>query len=200
MKNEGRVLSRDIHPHKIRLVSDAAKRLGIDIIETEVYDASVPDERYFGKADRVLLDAPCSGLGIIRRKPDIKWSKELADITGLAGLQSRLLSVASRYVKPGGVLVYSTCTVNHEENDEVVERFLKSEDGREFVPDDISPFMPESLMKGINGSGIIKAPGTDKNTGIDIGMLQLYTNRDGIDGFFIARLKRSLNSGKQEAP
>ncbi len=178
MGNKGRVLARDIHPHKLELVSETARRLGLDIIETELYNAAVLDDRYIGKADRVLLDAPCTGLGIIRRKPDIKWTKEIGDETEITSLQFKLVRIASRYVKPGGVLIYSTCTITPGENAGMMERFLKSEEGAEFVQEDLSAYLPVELAALLSG---------------DRGMLQLYPNRDGIDGFFIARFKRRGN-------
>lgn len=171
MNNKGTVTARDIHEHKIRLVEEAASRLGIDIIRAELHDASVFDDNDSEKYDRVLLDAPCTGLGIIRRKPDIKWARESSDITSITQLQQRLIDIASRAVKPGGVLVYSTCTILPEENEDIIRNFIKS--NYEFYGDDITAFLPPELAKHAKGC-----------------MLQLYPNRDGIDGFFMARLRR----------
>ncbi len=174
MENRGTIVARDIHEHKLRLIDDAAARLGTDIIKTELYDAALQDEKNESAFDRILLDAPCTGLGILRRKPDIKWARETKDIDSITTLQRRLIDAASRLVKPGGVLVYSTCTVLPEENEEVVEAFLKQHD--DFVADDIAAYLPDGLAVYAKGC-----------------MLQLYPNRDGIDGFFIARLKRRRN-------
>jgi 16S rRNA (cytosine967-C5)-methyltransferase len=126
MGNKGIVLARDIHEHKIKLIDDAARRLGTSIVNTEIFDASTPDYSYEGRADRVLLDAPCSGLGIIRKKPDIKWAKDIDDEKGITELQLKLINNVSKLVKPGGVLVYSTCTIIPEENQDIIRNFIKT--------------------------------------------------------------------------
>ncbi len=171
MNNQGKVTARDIHEHKLKLIEEATARLGTDIVKTEMHDAAVPDQRDEAAYDRVLLDAPCTGLGIIRRKPDIKWARESGDIKSITELQSRLIGNLSRTVKPGGILVYSTCTILPEENEHIIRNFI--ENNEEFIEDDIAPFLPSTLAKHAKGC-----------------MLQLYPNRDGIDGFFIARMKR----------
>lgn len=125
MKNTGRILSFDIYEHKTKLIEKAAERLGINIIETKACDAAVFDESLENKADRVLVDAPCSGLGVIHKKPDIKFSRKPEDISALCEIQSKILDTASRYVKKGGVLVYSTCTILKQENQDVTCDFLK---------------------------------------------------------------------------
>lgn len=125
MENRGQVLSFDIHENKLSLIRKGAKKLGIDIIKAQARDARKPDEELFEKADRVLCDAPCSGLGVIGKKPDIKY-KDLSDVDKLPEIQYDVLCGASRYVKDGGVLVYSTCTLNPAENFEVCKQFLDS--------------------------------------------------------------------------
>lgn len=172
MENKGTVVARDIHEHKIKLISDAAGRLGINIIKPEVFNATEIDDNYIQKADRVLVDAPCTGLGIIRRKPDIKWARNIENKREINELQDKILNAASHYVKPGGVLVYSTCTIEREENEDMVDRFVNSGSGFELV--DISPFIPPALEK----------------SGADKGYIQLFPNIDGIDGFFIAKMRR----------
>lgn len=124
MKNTGRVDAWDIHPHRVRLVEESAKRLGIDIIRATVKDASEYSTSYNGKYDKILLDVPCSGLGVIRKKPDIKWTRTLEDITELMKVQTQILDTCSEYLRTGGRLVYSTCTVLKEENEEQIEKFL----------------------------------------------------------------------------
>ena len=124
MENIGQIISCDIHPHKIRLMASTAKRLGITCINTEERDASIVNPVWDEWADAVLLDVPCSGLGVIRKKPDIKYTKTYKDVTAMAELQRKLLSAAESYVKPGGILVYSTCTVTREENEDNVRWFL----------------------------------------------------------------------------
>ncbi len=176
MENRGTVLARDIHEHKIKLIEQSVARLGIEIIKTEIHDTSMPDAATENKADRVLLDAPCTGLGIIRRKPDIKWRKESSDTAEITGLQRKMIAAAARSVKPGGVLVYSTCTILPEENGDLVKGFLQ--ENPEFEMDDLAAATPEALRGHIEEKG----------------MLQLYTNRDGADGFFISKLRRKGGS------
>ncbi len=124
MKNQGEVLAFDLHPHKIPLIEQSAARLGIDIIAAQAQDGTQPLAQYREWADRVLADVPCSGLGVIPTKPDIKWTREESDISALAEVQYRILETAANYVKPGGILVYSTCTILQEENEEQIDRFL----------------------------------------------------------------------------
>jgi len=126
MGNNGRVLSYDLYDHKKMLIENAAKRLGIDIISANVGDASVFNKELFKKADRVIIDAPCSGIGVIHKKPDIKWKRKEEDISELKSIQNAILNNASKYVKPGGVLLYSTCTVFKEENEDNIESFIKN--------------------------------------------------------------------------
>jgi len=123
MRDSGKVYSRDVYEKKLRLIEAEARRLGIHIIETKQFDGETTDRELLGKAHRVLVDAPCSGLGVIRRKPEIKYKEEAEEET-LPEKQLRILQTASQYVRPGGVLVYSTCTVNRRENEEVVAGFL----------------------------------------------------------------------------
>lgn len=125
MANTGRILAFDIYAHKIELIRNAAKRLGISIIEAEKQDASVFREDLAESADCVLADVPCSGIGVIHKKPDIKLRRREEDIAGLAGIQRSILKNAAGYVKAGGNLVYSTCTILKEENEEQTEWFLR---------------------------------------------------------------------------
>lgn len=172
MENRGTVLARDVFEHKVKLIEDTAVRLGINIIRAEVYDSTIPDPVYAGRADRILLDAPCTGLGILRRKPDIRWSRDIEDGKAITELQLRLINAAASCLKPGGILVYSTCTILPEENGQLVLRFLSENSA--FSLDDITPYIPAGLAEYVK----------------DRGMLQLYPNRDGVDGFFIARLRK----------
>ncbi|MBR5586919.1 MAG: 16S rRNA (cytosine(967)-C(5))-methyltransferase RsmB [Clostridia bacterium] len=125
MQNDGKIIAFDIHEHKLDIINETARRLGIDIISAEQADAGVLQEKYVGMADRVLVDAPCSGLGILRRKPEIKYTKNESDMKELAKIQLKILSVAAQYLKPGGVMVYSTCTVSDVENNAVTQAFLE---------------------------------------------------------------------------
>lgn len=124
MDNMGKIIAFDVHEHKIELINNAAKRLKIDIIDAERHDASVFDERYFKLADRVLVDAPCSGFGVLHTKPDIKRSRKPEDIDELVKIQEKILNAAAKYVKPGGILVYSTCTILKQENELQIKNFL----------------------------------------------------------------------------
>ncbi|MCL2577648.1 MAG: 16S rRNA (cytosine(967)-C(5))-methyltransferase RsmB [Defluviitaleaceae bacterium] len=124
MKNTGRLLAFDIHSHKINLLRQTQKRLGLSIIESGVQDALTFNPALSQKADAVLLDAPCSGLGTIRKHPEIKYNRTPEDIRVLAKTQSAMLANAAKYVKPGGILVYCTCTVASEENTEIIENFV----------------------------------------------------------------------------
>ncbi len=125
MNNKGRIVAFDIHEHKIELIKNSAKRLSLDIIDARVNNSEIPDESLFEKADRVLCDVPCSGLGVIHKKPDIKWNRKEEDIAELLKVQKNILNSAAKYVKSGGTLVYSTCTILKEENEGQIEEFLK---------------------------------------------------------------------------
>ncbi|GAA0358823.1 16S rRNA (cytosine(967)-C(5))-methyltransferase RsmB [Bacillus horti] len=127
MKDEGSVLAVDMHPHKEKLIRTNINRLGLTCIETQTMDArKLPDARQT-EYDRILLDAPCSGLGVIRRKPDLKWKKKETDSADIAAIQYDLLVAVSKLLKPGGQLVYSTCTLEEIENQDVVQKFLENE-------------------------------------------------------------------------
>ena len=173
MKNEGYIVAWDIHEHKLDLIRNNARRLGVNIIEPALRDALEPVNEPEGKFHRVLVDAPCSGTGIIRRKPDIKWHRRPEDFGNLVEIQQKILYNASRYVMPGGVLVYSTCSLDPRENSAVVNAFIR--ENTNFIPE------PISGMPGIIG---------DKKEAAG-GMLNLFPHIDGTDGFFIAKLKKN---------
>ncbi len=169
MGGEGQIFSADIHPHKLKLMENGASRLGLDCMTVFQQDAAADRPEWHGQMDAVLADLPCSGLGIIRKKPDIRY-KALENIEQLPALQLEILLRQADYVKPGGVLMYSTCTLVRGENEGVVEKFLQ------LRPD----FAPEPL------------PLPDifpENTG---GMLALVPGQYDTDGFFICRLRRQL--------
>ena len=125
MNNTGKIVASDIYRRKLDLVDKEAKRLGITNIETRSWDATRVDSTMVKKADKVLVDAPCSGLGVVRRKPEIKYRELSEDIMMMPKKQADILSASSSYVKPGGTLVYSTCTINPEENEKIIDQFLK---------------------------------------------------------------------------
>ncbi len=172
MENRGTLIATDLHEHKIKIIQENAARMGIDIINAVLADATVENPEYIGKFDKVLADVPCSGLGIIRKKPDIKLKKEENDIPAL---QYSILENAAKYVKAGGELLYSTCTIEKRENEAVILRFL--ENHSDFSPVDITENLPKVLQK----------PEAKK------GYVTFYPNTDAIDGFFIAKIKRCAN-------
>lgn len=124
MQNKGEIIAWDIHPHRVRLVEEAAQKLDISIIHAMVHDATVYMPNYKERFDKILLDVPCSGIGVIRKKPDIKWTRKPEDFEELTRTQEKILDACSEYLKHGGRMVYSTCTVFKRENEEQVERFL----------------------------------------------------------------------------
>jgi 16S rRNA (cytosine967-C5)-methyltransferase len=125
MNNKGIVLASDIYRRKLDIINRETERLGINIVETRTWDATKVDSSMLGKADRVVVDAPCSALGVIRRKPEIKYKKETAEIQALPGKQLAILSASASYVKPGGKLMYCTCTINPYENERVISDFIR---------------------------------------------------------------------------
>lgn len=167
MDDTGEILSRDLHENKLKRIREGADRLGLTCIRTAPGDARVFEPELEQSFDVVLADVPCSGLGIIRKKPDIRY-KDLAQTEGLPRIQLDILSNVARYVRPGGTLVYSTCTVLRRENEAVVEAFLKSH----------SDYRPEPFS----------VPGLGEDTP---GYLTLWPHIHGTDGFFIAKLRRT---------
>ncbi|MFC4598845.1 16S rRNA (cytosine(967)-C(5))-methyltransferase RsmB [Cohnella hongkongensis] len=178
MRDEGKIVANDVHPHKEALIKQQADRLQLTSVQTMTADALELADRLEPESfDVVLLDAPCSGLGVIRRKPEIKWNKTAEDIAQLSELQSRLLERVAPLVKPGGALVYSTCTIAAEENGEAVLAFVERHP--EFALD---PEWPAETLKPLREAGGLAEPFT--------GMVQLLPDMFGSDGFFIARLRK----------
>ena len=165
MKNEGSLLSCDLHKSKISLIERGAARLGISILRAECRDGKTFEPTFEGRFDRVLCDVPCSGLGVMAKKPDIRL-RPLDYLDTLYRTQGDILENASRYVKEGGTLVYSTCTLNPEENERAVCRFLEKNPA--FTPSDFSV-------------GHLRA---------ERGMLTLFPGGISTDGFFVAVMKR----------
>lgn len=125
MKNEGKIEAWDIHEHRVKLVQNVAKRLGINIIQAKTQDATEFNQDLVEKFDKILLDVPCLGLGVIKRKPDIKWKRKKEDIEEITKIQKAILNNCSKYLKKNGELVYSTCSILKEENEDIIEGFLK---------------------------------------------------------------------------
>ena len=134
MRDSGRILSCDIHAKKLARINENAKRMGFGSVFTEQMDGTDPKTELLGCFDLVICDVPCSGLGVIRKKPEIRY-KPQKDIQNLPDIQLRILKGGSRCVKPGGTLLYSTCTVLKEENRSVVDAFLRENDSFVFEED-----------------------------------------------------------------
>lgn len=167
MENQGEIVSCDLHPHKKKLIQAGADRLGLTIITPKTADGKVFRPEWERAFDLVLVDAPCSGLGVIRKKPDIRY-KDPAPLADLPAVQLDILRNAARYVKPGGTLMYSTCTLLYRENGEVVETFLtenKAYKAETFtLPGPVGP--------------------------VQSGSVTLWPHRHGTDGFFISKMRR----------
>ncbi|MBQ9267041.1 MAG: 16S rRNA (cytosine(967)-C(5))-methyltransferase RsmB [Clostridia bacterium] len=133
MNNKGEIDAWDIHEHRVKLVEETAKRLGVEIISVKVNDATIYDTYCFEKYDKILLDVPCSGIGVIRKKPEIKWTRKEEDIPELVKIQAQILDNGARYLKRGGTLIYSTCTVLKQENEEQIQKFLSNHKDFELV-------------------------------------------------------------------
>ncbi|GED52924.1 16S rRNA (cytosine(967)-C(5))-methyltransferase RsmB [Brevibacillus borstelensis] len=174
MQNRGEIIASDVHPHKRDLIAQNAKRLGITIIEPIVSDALHLGEKKLGTFDRILLDAPCTGFGVIRRKPDLKWNKTPDDVKAIAELQYKLLESVAALLAPGGLLVYSTCTIEPEENQLIVQRFVKNHPAFE-LDRTLADDLPASVRDKIDTTE---------------GFVQVLPHHFESDGFFIARLKR----------
>jgi 16S rRNA (cytosine967-C5)-methyltransferase len=167
----GMVEARDISEEKVKLISENAARADLINVHPIVMDALTFDAASEGKADIVICDVPCSGLGVIGRKPDIKYRVTPSKIQELVELQRRILHNAASYVKPGGVLIYSTCTVSREENQENVEWFKAN---YPFRAESLNPYLPRELWRLTTQEGY----------------LQLMPGIHESDGFFLARLRR----------
>ena len=175
MKNKGEVIAWDIHKHRVDLIKENANRLGIDIIKAETQDSTKFNPKYENYFDKILLDVPCLGIGVIKRKPDIKWQKSEKDIQEIVDLQFKILENISRYLKPGGFLVYSTCSILKEENEEQIEKFLEKHSEYERVSiDEISTLGNiEDIKKKFTKNGYFKIEPDESK-----------------DGFFIEKLRK----------
>ena len=169
MHNKGKIVAWDIYEERLKQVEQNAKRLGIDIIQTEVHDATKLKEEYVEKFDKILLDVPCLGLGVIRRKPDIKWNRQEEDIKEISDIQFNILKTCSKYLKRNGTLVYSTCSMLKEENDAIIEKFIKEEN---FETVNIEEQIPNEFSKITTNN-----------------MVQFLPSQNH-DGFFITMLKK----------
>ena len=172
MRNTGKIIAADASAEKIALLQKNCRRVDAHNVETRVMDATTADLAFIKTADAVLIDAPCSGFGTLRRHPDIRWNKTLKQVRALSEIQYNLLKNAAPHIKPGGVLVYSTCSIEPMENEEIIQRFLadfpmyRVENARRFLPD-----VPSSAIT-------------------PQGFVQTFPHAHGVDGAFAARLRR----------
>lgn len=143
MQNNGQIDAWDIHEHRVKLVENAKNRLGINIINEKVNNAELYNEEYKEKYDKILLDVPCMGIGVIKRKPDIKWQRKKEDIAKITKIQKNILQTCSKYIKTGGSIVYSTCSILKQENENIIKDFIKS--NTNFVIEEIES-LPNSFF------------------------------------------------------
>lgn len=165
MKNQGEILSCDIHPHKVKLLEAGRDRLGLSIVKPSIQNAAQARTEWQDRFDAVIADVPCSGLGIIRKKPDIRY-KDPEPLNGLPRVQRGILDNCSRYVRPGGTLIYSTCTLLRRENEDIVTGFLQENPQFEMEEFELPKF------------------------GVQPGQITFWPHIHGTDGFFVARLRR----------
>ena len=173
----GQVYALDLHEHKVKLIKDQAERLGLRNVKTQAADSRHVEDLFNKEGfDRILVDAPCSGLGVMRRKPDVKYTKTKDDIIKLSSIQQKLLDAAAPLVKQGGRLIYSTCTVDREENDRVASAFLESHP--EFESDlSLKERIPEAIVPYVEGH-----------------RLQVFPQYFESDGFFIASFRKKVQA------
>ena len=172
MGNAGKIIAVDVSSEKAALLEKNCRRVGARNVDTRVLDATKSDLGFINRADAVLIDAPCSGFGTLRRHPDIRWNKTLEQLHSLSEMQYSLLKNAAKHIKPGGILVYSTCSIEPIENEKVIQRFLTDfpmytiENAKDFLPD-----VPPSVIT-------------------PQGFVQTFPHEHGVDGAFAARLRR----------
>jgi 16S rRNA (cytosine967-C5)-methyltransferase len=171
----GSVVSLDIHDHKVKLITEQVERLQLPNVTAIVMDSRQVNEHFEKESfDKILVDAPCSGFGVMRRKPDLKYTKTEQDILQLARIQLQILEAVEPLLKKGGTLIYSTCTIDQEENKEVVEAFL--ENHPDFVPDDtLIRRLPQLVSEKVKD-----------------GQIQLFPDDFQTDGFYIACLRKKV--------
>ena len=176
--NGAAITARDVHPKRLRLVAENAARLGLHSIQTEAGDGMNPPRTPHSDFDKVLVDAPCSGMGTLRRRPELKWRRKPGDIPALASMQAGLLAAAADSVKPGGILVYSTCTVLEEENRGIIEAFLASH--REFALENAGRFVhPDCVTPA--------------------GAIETWPDIHGMDGSFAVRMRKTESTSHAKA-
>ncbi len=180
MQDEGKILAFDIHPHKLKLIEANCKRLGIHSVQVGLGDGRELTKLVQEKVAYILVDAPCSGLGVLGRRADARWRKNPRQLQELPVLQKAILTETARLLAPGGVLVYSTCSIAKEENQEVVAAFLA--ENRDFYLENLNNYLP-FLLTDSREVNFAK-----------MGMIQFLPQVHGIDGFFIARLRKKATA------
>ncbi len=174
MRNTGRIYAMDVLPWRLKRLEENARRLGVTNIEVITGDATKSIETLGGNFfDRILIDAPCTGTGVIRRHPDIKWARSPEDLIRVPEKQLLLLKSLAPLLKRGGVMVYATCSLEPEENEDVIRRFLEEVSG--FVVEDARKALPQTAHELVGEDGF----------------LHTYPHRHGLDGFFAARLRKN---------
>ncbi len=176
MANEGQICAFDIHSSRIALIKNAAKHLGATIIDCVEADSRKLPAKFAQGADYLLLDAPCSGLGVLSRRADSRWRKQLSDIDQIAELSLELLTAAAKYLRSGGLLCYTTCTITKQENFDNLKRFLLAHDDFELMP--LTHLLPLFTKQA------------DKDA-LEKGYIQLDPYHHGIEGFFISLLRKT---------
>ena len=174
MKNTGKIIAVDASAEKIALLQKNCRRVEAHNVETRVMDATKADLAFIKTADAVLIDAPCSGFGTLRRHPDIRWNKTLKQVRALSEIQYNLLKNAAPHIKPGGILVYSTCSIEPMENEEVIQRFLA--DFPMYTVENARRFLPDVPLSAITPQGFV----------------QTFPHKHRIDGAFAARLRKEM--------
>ncbi len=173
--NQARILAVDKHPQRVELIRQGAERLGCHGIEARCWDlTAAPDFLEHNSFDRILVDAPCSGLGVLRRNPESRWSRRPADLTELAALQQTILAQVAPLLRPGGHLLYSVCTFTAAETDAVIKNFLAAH--ADFAQEDFRTLLPEAWVALATASGSVRT---------------LPHQHDGMDAFFVARLVKA---------
>lgn len=163
IKDNGEIIAWDLYPHRLELVKQNINRLGIKSIKTQVKDATILDESYIEKFDKILIDVPCLGFGVMKRKPDIKWQRNKQDIKKITKIQIQILNICSNYLKKGGEILYSTCSILKKENQDIINEFLKLRN----VEKNRTEVKFEKIME------------------------KLILPKDKTDGFYICKLRKS---------
>ncbi len=174
MKNKGRIIAVDLHAHRLKLIEENCRRLGVEIVQLKKGNATRLKDYMDETVDRILIDAPCSGLGTLGRRPDSRWRKTPQTIKQLVTLQQRLLESASGFLKPGGILVYATCTISRQENQDVANNFIMKH--KDFTWDEAVKYTHGNIFSG------------------DEPWIQLFPHVHKTQGFFIARFRRKMVS------